>query len=594
MAVGRLCAFGLVMVLLGFATACRAAPAPTGPTPTPTSVVRPAPQPTPTPFPTPTPLPLATPGAGVLPTPTPIPTPTPGVEGKYGGILIWAQERDVVSAEISMYEGLSYLSQHPTRPLYSQIVMNDPQDAYKVIPDLAERWEMRPDGMQWTFYLRRNAVWHDGKPVTAHDVKFTFDRMFNPPPGQVRGRAAPVLDYMDGPASVVVKDDYTVQFNLKFPAASFLALMNNPYLVVMPKHYVEARPDKQVRVWKDVIGSGAFRVKSMTPGSSYEMVKFDKFYIPGRPYLDGMRVLVMPDPATRFAALRARRLHIIPQSVTYAQAEVIAKEMPHIVLQRVPRIAGDTIQLNVKQPPFTDPRVRRAVSLALPRACLKDGPCYAVEPDGYMGGVLFPYGPWALRPEDLADKVPGYASTVAGKERERQEARRLLAEAGFPNGFKIVMDTRELRSYIDCAQWAIEELRKVGIEVTDLKIHDSASYYELTLEGRHKIIAHGHAFALDDPDLVIPDHYLCGGAENHPKLCMKEIEDLFAKQQRTLDVGERIRLLKDLQRLILDQDAKIWIAWEVSRVPHWPEVKGWYAVNSLYMSQHFWDVWLER
>jgi ABC-type transport system substrate-binding protein len=183
---------------------------------------------------------------------------------------------------------------------------------------------------------------------------------------------------------------------------------------------------------------------------------------------------------------------------------------------------------------------------------------------------------------------------VAGKEREREEARRLLAAAGYPHGLKVVMDTRELRSYIDSAQWAIEELRKVGIEVTDLKIHDSASYYELTLHGRHRIIAHGHAFALDDPDLIIPDHYMCGGEENHPKLCDKEIDELFYKQQRTLDVGERIRLLRDLQYKILDRDAKIWIAWEVSRVPHWPEVKGWYAVNSLYMSMHFWDVWLER
>lgn len=592
MSLGRLFLLGVVFVLLGAAMACRAAP--TAPTPTPPAP-RTTPMATPTPVPTPTPLVIVTPGAAVTPTPTLIPTPTPPKpEGKYGGILVFAQERDVVSAEITMYEGLSYLSQHVTRPLYSQVVMNDPQDPYKVIPDLAERWEMRPDGMQWTFYIRKNAFWHDGKPVTAHDVKFTFDRMFNPPPGQVRGRGAPIIDYMESADSVVVKDDYTIQFNLKFPAASFLALMNNPYLVVHPKHYTLAQPNQQVRVWKDVIGSGAFKVKSMTPGSAYEMVKFDKFYIPGRPYLDGIKVLVMPDSATRFAALRAHRLHMIPQSVTYPQAEVIVKELPHIQLQRVPRIAGDTVQMNVNQPPFTDPRVRRAVALAIPRACLKDGPCYPVEPDGYIGGVLFPYGPWALRPEDLADKIPGYASTVAGKEKEREQARKLLAEAGYPQGLKIVMDTRELRSYIDSAQWVIEELRKVGIEVTDLKIHDSASYYDLTLTGRHKIIAHGHAFALDDPDLVIPDHYMCGGAENHPKLCVQEIQDLFAKQQRTLDVGERIRLLKELQRLILDQDAKIWIAWEVSRVPLWPEVKGWYAVNSVYMSMHFWDVWLEQ
>ncbi len=515
-------------------------------------------------------------------------SPASGVEAplspngpRYGGNLRIAQPGDPVSCDIAMSRGVGYQSVHPCNPMLSQIVRSSSNDHSAIAPDLAETWSVSADGRTWTFKLRPDARWHDGSAVTASDLKFSIDRVIEPPEGLFAGRAAPIAGYVSSTNQVAAISDDTLTITTDFPAASFITNLANVYVSVFPKAITEQLDPPSMVLHENVIGSGPFKFSSATRGSFYEMVKNADYYEPDLPYLDSITFLVIPSPAVRVAAMQTGEADIV-MLLTEPEAESIASDSDRIRLIRQPSAGGNTVQMNLAKAPFDDPRVRRAVNLAFSRsdAVLALG-------GGFDGAIMPPGGPWALDPTEVS-QLPGYGDDVS----ERSRARELLTNAGYPDGLSVQMHSRSDPFSTSLAEFAVAQLSEVGIDV-DLIPLERTAYAELVANGEHTLISHSHSFSLDDPDAILPAHYSCGGAENFPGLCDAEIDRLIEMQSRETDPDARKELVDEIQRRVWATDAKIWFNWSVRRTPVSVKVRNFDPGGpSLYQGRRFESVWL--
>jgi peptide/nickel transport system substrate-binding protein len=325
------------------------------------------------------------------------------------------------------------------------------------------------------------------------------------------------------------------------------------------------------------------------------MTRFDGYYEAGLPYLDEVQFLIMPEPAVRMAALRSHAVDTIA-IVTDPEAEAVEKDFKgKVTVYASPSAGGSTVQMNLSRPPFNDPKVRRAVNLAISRqeADLALGP-------GLRGAVMPPGGPWALPPEQLRE-LPGYKlrqAQVAGPVQlfpdpalEREEARRLLAEAGLAGGFAVKIHVRADPFARTLAEFAAGQLGQVGIRAEVVPVEPGA-YQDMVVKRDFSMIAHSHSFALDDPDAVLFDQYSCKGFENYPGLCDPAVEDLLDRQSRELDPARRKSLVDEVQRKIWEADAKVWSQWTFRRTPVWGNVYGMAPGGpSLYQGRRLEQVW---
>jgi peptide/nickel transport system substrate-binding protein len=335
------------------------------------------------------------------------------------------------------------------------------------------------------------------------------------------------------------------------------------------RHMKELKPET-MEAYDTVIATGPFKYKSHIKGSVYEVERNPNYFKKGLPYLDEYHIYVMPDSAARFAALRTGKIDIIMGTdITEAQARVVEKELSDkLVLSQVAATSWNTIQMNTKEPPFDDIRVRKAVALAVDHweanRVLAGG-------DGMLGSLIPPFSVWGLPTEEVL-KLPGRAKTGPEKEKEREEARKLLAAAGYPDGFEVELRTRELKIYVETATFLIDQLKTIGIKAT-LKVFETVAYYDMLARKEFKVIAHSHAVSFFDPDLVFEAHYTCKGTENYPQICDPVLEDIFHKQARELDFKKRQKMVWDFQRRYEDLYGKIPLVFRPERSAWWKYVK---------------------
>lgn len=498
-------------------------------------------------------------------TATPMPTGTqtgaPDT-GRYGGVLRIAQSSDPASCDLHSALALSYQAVHVCNPMLSQLVKASPANHSALEPDLAAEWSVSDDGTAWRFTLREGVTWHDGSALSADDVVFSLRRAIDPPAAITPGRAGAIARYVSAPGQVNA-DNGDVVIETDFAAASFLPNIGSVYMSIYPRTATEALDPPSMTSFMSVIGTGPFRAESAVRGSRYTLERNDDYYEDGLPYLDGVEFLVMPAPAVRMAALREGQIDTIA-IVTATEAESIERDFAsEINVFNSPSAGGNTVQMNLSEPPFDDPRVRRAVNLAISR-----GDADLALGEGFAGAILPPGGEFAMSPEE-AVTLPGYGDVEAN----RDEARRLLAEAGFEDGFSTVIHTRANFFFQLLSDFAAGQLATVGIQATVVPVEEVA-YQEMVMRGDFAMIGHSHSFALDDPDSVLPSHYSCGGAENFPGLCDEGLDELIERQSRELDPDRRRDLLNEIERTIWEYDAKVWFQWSSRRTPVWRHVHG--------------------
>jgi len=496
-----------------------------------------------------------------------------------GGVLLAAIAADAPS--LDPHQEQTFATMQMVAPLYSTLIQIDPLQYPKVIGDAATEWKIAPDGLTYTFKIRQGIRFHDGSPLTAADVKATYDKIVFPPPGvrSIRKNAYAAIGSIEAP------DPATVVFKLKHVSASLLGNLASPWNVIYPKKYL----DKDPNYFKaNVVGSGPFKLKSYTRGSTFEGERNPDYFVKDRPYLDGYKFFISPETSVRAAALRSGRAWIEFRTMPQSDVAAIKKQLgDKIVVQDTPATGLFGIAMNQTTKPFNDIRVRKALTLGIDRYTASKV-LYPIASLRDVGGLMRPGTEWAALDAEL-QRYPGFGRDM---EKNRAEAKRLLAEAGYPNGLKLVLKNRNVRvPYVDFGVFVIQEWRKIGVEAEHRPLETAAWFADGRDTGNFEVIVNGVFNYLDDPDLFL-ERYTTGDTNNWGKFSDPRIDDLFARQARALDPAERKRLVNELEKIVLENAYHIPGLWWARSVVHWAKVKNYVAPPNHYSNQKLQDVWL--
>ncbi len=514
-------------------------------------------------------------------------TPATAQAPKPGGTLS-VMLREDLSQGFAIHETATISTVWPAGPCFNNLVMFDPAKRLEsldtIVGELAEKWSWQDNYKNLVFFLRKDVKWHDGKPFTSKDVKFTFDMVREAPDAQAKLRINPRKDWYANVEAVEAPDPQTVVFRMKRPQPSLLLMLASGYSPVYAAHI----PPAQYRT--TCVGTGPFKLKEWRKGEFVEYVKNPDYFVKGRPHLDGLKFVVIVERGTRTAAIQAGQLDVaMPGETSKTTMEQLKKAVPQMVFHQVAQSVSDNIIMNVKKPPFDNPKVRLAVSYAIDRRGLIQA---SHQGGAVLGAAMLPrpYGVWAMAEKDLL-ALPGYGKADEMKAR----GRKLLAEAGITpeKPLKVEMATRAIAIYVDMASFVINELKQVGIEAT-LKQVETAQWHPMATRGEYQIGANLTGVGTDDPDANFYENYACGSPRNYSQYCSEEVMKLFDRQSQELDPKKRLEMVIAIQKRLEQDAARPILAQRLDYLAHWPHVKGLVPHNNIYNFPRFQDVWRDK
>jgi len=506
---------------------------------------------------------------------------------KPGGTLNVMLREDLPQG-FAVHETSTYSTSFPSLPCFNNLVFFDqtkPTESLEtIVGDLAEKWSWQDNYKNLVFFLRKDVKWHDGKPFTSKDVKFTFDVLREAPDAPAKLRINPRKDWYANVEAVEAPDAQTVVFRLKRPQPSLLMMLASGYTPIYAAHV----PPAQYRT--TCVGTGPFKLKEWRKGEFVEYVKNPDYFVKGRPYLDGLRYVVIVERGTRTAALQAGQLDTaMPGETSKGTMEQLKKAVPRMMFHEVAQSVTDNIIMNTKKPPFDNPKVRLAVSYAVDRRGLIQA---SHQGGAVLGAAMLPkpYGVWGMPEKDLL-ALPGYGKSDEMKPR----AKKLLAEAGITpeKPLRVEMATRAIAIYVDMASFVINELKQVGVEAT-LKQVETAQWHPMATRGEYQIGANLTGLGTEDPDANFYENYACGSPRNYSQYCSEDVMKLFERQSQELDVKKRVEQVVAIQKRLEQDAARPILAQRLDYFAHWPHVKGLAPHHNVYNFTRFQDVWRDK
>ncbi len=504
---------------------------------------------------------------------------------RYGGelIMVWPLEPPSYDGH---REG-TFALVHPAGPHYNTLLRTDPNDhtGTKVVPDLAESWTITQNGRTYTLKLRKGVKFHDGAEMTSADVKASYDHIINPPPGVTSFRKGQYTDV----EAVQAPDPYTVVFRLKWPSASFLNLLASPFSWIY-KADILAKDPKWYE--KNVMGTGPFLFVEHVRGSHWLGKKNPNYWDKGKPYLDGYRAILVKDPAAQVAAIRAERAHVQFRGFSPPERDTIVNALgKKIVVQESPWDCVLLVTSHHEKKPWDDKRVRRALTLALDRyqgaAALS-----RIAIIKHVGGVQVPGTQYATPPAEL-EKLAGYGRDI---EKNRAEARRLLREAGVPDGYSFTFKNRGLpMPYEPVGVWLLDQWRKIGLNAKH-EFQEAAQWDADRRAGNFEVSMDTQCGYAVEPDLDLYKFQSTGISDsNYARYKDPVLDELYQKQSRATDVEERKRFVREFEKRLLDEEAHYLYTPQWQRiVPHSAKLKGWTITPSHFLNQQLDQVWLSE
>ena len=396
-----------------------------------------------------------------------------------------------------------------------------PMPAGPNTPSLAESWSVSKDGLVYEFVLRKTAKFHNGEPVTAEDVKFSFERY--------KGAAAKLLK--DKVASIQIVDPRRVSFHLKEPWPDFMTFYGTSAsgaAWVVPKKYVQQVGDDGFK--KAPVGAGPYRVVSFTPGVELVMEAFDGYWRK-TPSVKRLVFRSMPEEATRGAALKRGEVDIV-----YLLSGPIAEEVKRTPsLKLVPSQPPGVFWLDspdqwAPKSPWHAGRLRLAASLAIDRQAVNQAETLGFSrPTGSIIPRIFEYAlPFDPPPHDP------------------RRARQLLAEAGYPNGFD-AGDFYPFPPYISMGEALAGYLQAVGIRAK-IKTMERAAFLTAWREKKLRGVVVGITGAAGNAATRLEAYVSRGGIYSYGVI--PEVEDLFQRQAREQNRARREALLHQIQKIL--------------------------------------------
>src|SRR5206468_7856908 len=290
--------------------------------------------------------------------------------------------------------------------------------------------------------------------------------------------------------------------------------------VIFPKKYL----DKDPNYFKsNVVGSGPFKFKSYTRGSTFEGERNPDYFIKDRPYLDGYKFFISTETSVRAAAIRSGRAYVEFRHLPDTEVESIKKQLgDKVVVQHTSFVINFGIFPNQTVKPFNDVRVRKALTLGIDRYT-GGRVLFSLTGLKEVGGLTRPGTEWAMSPAEL-EKFPGFWRDA---ERSRAEAKKLLAEAGYPNGFKVVLKNRNVKvPYIDFGTFVIQEWRKIGVEAEHRPLESASWFADGRDTGSFELMVAPSFNFMDDPDQFL-ERYTTRDSNNWGRFSDPRVDDLF-------------------------------------------------------------------
>jgi peptide/nickel transport system substrate-binding protein len=498
-----------------------------------------------------------------------------------GGILEFA-----VDAEPPNYDchaNFSFVFIHPIIPHYSTLLKFDTANYPQIVGDLAEAWTVSPDRQTYTFRLRPKVLFHDGSLLTSADVKASYERIVHPPAGVLSVRQA---DYA-AITNIETPDPRTVVFHLQWPDAAMLANFASPWNCI----YSAAKlRDDPAYPKTHILGTGPFIFVEHVKGDHWTAQRWDKYFLPGKPYLDGYRANFLTE-ANAARAMEEGRIMAQFRSFTPTERDEINKVLGNQAqTHEGPWITYLAVVFNANRPPFNDSRVRRALSLAIDRWQAADTLADSTFLK-YVGGVMRP-GTQISTPESELIKLPGFSHDIAAS---RAEARRLLAEAGVPN-LEVTLTNRSdvPVPYAAAGDYIINAWREIGVRATQQLL--STKDWTGALESGNFFAATDLAADyFDDPTIQLARYVSRDlSPNNHAGSTDRFLDALYIGQAVTSDLHERARIVRDFEQRALTEAYTVPLLWWNRIVVAAEKFKGWNMSPSHYIGQDLAGVWLEE
>jgi len=483
------------------------------------------------------------PSGPIAPTPAPV-TPKPAI--LEGGTLVF---------------GTDLRAEFPINPIIAQhrpgLWVFDPLvelDAKTLVPApcLAESWTVSADGTVYTFKLRRDVKWHDGVQFTADDVIFTFEAWLNNPNSIYQGDFVFGKDQAGNPLLVRARkiDDYTVEFTLPGPQASFLEKLTG-WHGIAPKHLLQGQDIAKALFNEKPVGTGVLKFVELKP-KQYVKFEMNKNYWRGRPHLDGFIWQIIPDIDAQVTALSNKEIDVIKNIVSDDMAARV-QAIPDVTIYKVLGNFTYAFYMNYKFKPFQDKRVREAIAYALDKPTIIKGTV----------GKETPHGEQLLNPAHW-----GYNPDVRVIRYDPNKAKELLKEAGWwdTDGDGIVDKDGQPLAFTAMTERnglppAIQDyLRAVGIKMS-IRMVERAVRTQLQTSGQWEAYIGWDGAAM--PTTVLVSNWSSGRWTNYAN---PEVDRLVQEADRALDPKERAAKIKQVEKLLTDDVAAIWLHYYDTRV----------------------------
>lgn len=414
--------------------------------------------------------------------------------------------------------------------------------------DLAESWT-QPNENTYVFKLRRGVRWHNKPPVngrelTADDVKYSLERFMT-----VKGNSnAYMLKSVD---KVEAPDKYTVRITTKEPFAWLLDMLASPMAVaIVARECVEKFGD--LKKPEAFIGTGPWMLDSYRPNQGYTLVRHPQYFLAGLPHIDRVEVTVDEDNASRIAAFLSGKYDLgwenpglINRTDWVQIKDKLKTTRPALRTVEFPTNQLTHISMRTDQKPFSDARVRQAIALSLDRQAMLDAVAEGV-------GVFHPPVPAGLK--DWTLPVPQLGEGAKYYRYDPAEAKRLLAAAGYPNGFpgQVCFTTYGSTVLVDSMQLVLKYLKDIGIEAK-LDQKEYGAYIASCFSGNFPSMTYGPQTPFLDPDNFLFAQYYPGEPKNQSHINDPVLADLLVRQRRTADVAKRREIIHDIQRYLARQ-----------------------------------------
>jgi peptide/nickel transport system substrate-binding protein len=467
----------------------------------------------------------------------------PDPAAKRGGTLRYAVHN--APAHFDVHQSGTVANIGPQSPMYDTLLRRSPKDGQTITPDLAWKWEISPDGKKYTFYLRKGVKFHDGADFTAEDVKATYDRIAHPPKGVVIPRTPLFATVGD----IVIVDPHKIEFRLTEarPKAFMLGAFASGWNIIVRKKTLDDNQGN-LRQVMNYPGTGPYRHVSRKDKEIWIQERNPDYWNKGLPLVDKLEIYHMmpfsPELGSSFLSGKVDYARLL-DPVSWRKA----KEMQGVTAANFNQSVIQAFWTNMeKNKALADPRVRRAIHLAMDRHTLVE----VVKDTAPMqvGGFVYPFHEMSTPRAELERKL-GYQKDIKPAV---QEARRLMKEAGYANGIRnldfVVRDIATFKLWAVAIQAMLKEHLNID---SNLRVVQTSVWFDEAQAGNFDLAISAIVSTLMDPSDIFSAWYGKDGPQNYSRWTNPAFHDVASQVERELDDNRRKALVRKAED-ILEQD----------------------------------------